>query len=209
MTQSWQNVPHFYVTVAVDMSDVMRFNSQLDLSVNDFILAAAARALLDHPQVNSRWNDGEVELLEEINVAIAVATEKGLYSPVIRDCADLSVRGIGERARELAEKARQGRLKAEDMSDGTFTVSNMGMLGVESFTAIITPPQAAALAVGAVQHEPVVDGGQGDLAVIPRMRLTLSADHRALDGADAADFLNTVRDYLEVPIKLVAAQDDQ
>ncbi|AJF07184.1 hypothetical protein GSUB_12325 [Geoalkalibacter subterraneus] len=119
------------------------------------------------------------------------------------------MRGIGDRARDLAEKARQGRLKAEEMSDGTFTVSNMGMLGVESFTAIITPPQAAALAVGAVQHEPVADAGQGDLVVIPRMRLTLSADHRVFDGADAADFLNTVRDYLEAPITLVATGDDE
>lgn len=202
MTESWQNVPHFFVTVAVDMSDVMHIHSQLDLSVNDFILAAVARALEDHPEVNSRWHEGGVETLEEINVALAVATRHGLFNPVIRNCAELSVRRIGAQAREMAARAQQGRLKADDMSNATFTVSNMGMLGVESFTAIITAPQAAALAVGAVTPEAVAER-EGDVVVIPRMRVTLSADHRVLDGADAAAFLNTVRDYLEQPITLV------
>lgn len=202
MTESWTGVPHFYVTVAVDMRDVMRFHRQLELSVNDFILAATARALAEHPEVNARWMDEGVKTLDAINLALAVAVDKGLYSPVIRDCARLSLRQIGERARELARKAQEGRLGAEDLSEGTFTVSNLGMFGVEAFAAIITAPQAAALAVGAVTEEVLADA-HGNIEVVPRLRLTLSADHRVLDGADAAAFLNTLKGYLEAPVRLL------
>uniref|UniRef100_UPI00272E686F 2-oxo acid dehydrogenase subunit E2 n=1 Tax=Geoalkalibacter sp. TaxID=3041440 RepID=UPI00272E686F len=188
--------------VAVDMTDVMRFHHQLDLSVNDFILAAAARALVEHPEVNARWQDDGVKRMEKINLALAVAVDKGLYSPVIHDCARLSLRQIGQQARELARKAQDGKLAQEDLSDGTFTVSNMGMLGVESFTAIVTAPQAAALAVGAVTDEVLADA-HGGIQVVQRLRLTLSADHRVLDGADAAAFLATLKGYLEAPVRLL------
>ncbi len=203
MVESWQNVPHFFVTVAADMTDVIRSRKSLRLSINDFILAAVARSLRDHPWVNSTWKDGEAVEQKSINIALAVATDRGLYNPVIKECEKLNIREISRRSRELGEKAHKGDLSPDSMEGGTFTVSNMGMLDVESFSAIITPPQAAVLAVGTVKGEVVVDE-KGEPAVAPILRLTLSADHRVLDGADAAEFLATVKSYLEAPLTLVA-----
>ncbi len=203
MLESWQNIPHFFVTVAVDMTDVIRFRKDIDVSINDFIVAASARSLSVHPWVNSLWIDGEAVEQASIDIAMAVATERGLYNPVIHDCGNLSLKEISRRARELTDRAHLGKLTAEDMAGGTFTISNMGMLGVESFSAIITPPQAAVLAVGTVKGEVVVDE-QGEPGIAPILRLTLSADHRSLDGADAAEFLATMKSYLEAPVTLVA-----
>jgi pyruvate dehydrogenase E2 component (dihydrolipoamide acetyltransferase) len=132
-----------------------------------------------------------------------VATEGGLYYPVIKNLERLSLKQIGESTTVLAEKAHLGKLSDEDQEGGTFTVSNMGMLGVESFAAIITPPQAAVLAVGTVKGEVVVDEHE-ELVVAPMVRLTLSADHRILDGADAAEFLDSLKSYLEAPVTLIA-----
>jgi len=202
MLESWQSIPHFFVTVAVDMTDVIRFRKDLGVSINDFILAAVARSLGEHPWVNSLWIDGEAVEQETANIAMAVATERGLYNPVIHDCGALSLKEISRRARDLADRAHLGKLAAEDMAGGTFTISNMGMLGVESFSAIITPPQVAVLAVGTVKGEVVVDE-QGEPGIAPILRLTLSADHRSLDGADAAEFLATMKSYLEAPVTLV------
>ena len=139
---------------------------------------------------------------KEINIAVAVATERGLYNPVVRNCEQLSLREIGRRAGELVDRAHAGRLNQEEMEGGTFTISNMGMLGVESFTAIITPPQAAVLAVGTVKGEAVVEE-KGEPGIAPTVRLTLSADHRTLDGADAAEFLAAMKSYLEAPVTLI------
>lgn len=203
MEEAWRSIPHFYVTMPVDMTDVIRFRKDLGATINDFILAAAARALTEHPWVNATWNGEQGVELPDINIAMAVATDRGLYNPVIHNCEKLSLKQISGKARELGEKAaNQGRLKPEEMEGGTFTITNMGMLGVESFGAIITPPQAAVLSVGTVKGEIVVDE-QGEPAVAPVMRLTLSADHRVLDGADAAEFLDTIKSYLEAPIMLV------
>ncbi len=202
MVESWQNIPHFFVTVSVDMTDVIKFRKDLKVSVNDFILAAVARSLLEHPWVNSLWGDGEAVEQKEVNLAMAVATDRGLYNPVIKDCGPLSLKEISRRAAEVAERAHQGKLRQEDMEGGTFTISNMGMLGVESFSAIITPPQAAVLAVGTIKGEVVVDEN-GEPGIAPILRLTLSADHRILDGADAAEFMATLKSYLEAPVTLV------
>jgi len=202
MLESWQNIPHFFVTVAVDMTDVIRFRKDIEVSINDFILAATARSLHEHPWVNSHWIDGEAVEQESINIAMAVATDRGLYNPVIRDCGNLTLKEISRRARDLTDRAHLGKLVHEDLEGGTFTISNMGMLGVESFSAIITPPQAAVLAVGTVKGEVVVDD-QGEPGIAPILRLTLSADHRTLDGADAAEFLATLKSYLEAPVTLV------
>ena len=203
MEEGWRTIPHFYVTMAVDMTDVIRFRKDLGVTINDFVLAATARALRDHPWVNATWNGEQGMELPEINIAMAVATERGLYNPVIRNCERLSLKQLSEKAHDLADRAaNQGRLQPEELEGGTFTITNMGMLGVESFCAIITPPQAAALAVGTVKGEIVVDD-QGEPAVAPIMRLTLSADHRVLDGADAAEFLDAIKTYLEAPIVLV------
>ncbi len=202
MAESWQSIPHFFVTVAVDMTDIIRIRKDLGASINDFIIAAAARCLQEYPWVNSHWVDGDTVEQPQIDIAIAVATDRGLYNPVLRDCGQLSLREIGRRTGELVAKAHAGRLNAEELEGGTFTISNMGMLGVESFTAIITPPQAAVLAVGTVKGEAVV-GDKGEPGVAPMVRLTLSADHRILDGADAAEFLTALKSYLEAPVTLI------
>lgn len=203
MVDSWQNKPHFFVTIAVDMTDIIRFRKDLGITINDFIMAAASAALKEHPWVNSHWVNGEAVEQKQINLAMAVATEGGLYYPVIKDVEQLSLKQLGQSAAELAEKAHLGQLSDDDQEGGTFTISNMGMLGVESFSAIITPPQAAVLAVGTVKGEVVVDEHE-ELVVAPMVRVTLSADHRILDGADAAEFLDSLRSYLEAPVTLIA-----
>ncbi len=204
MEEAWRTIPHFYVTMPVDMTDVIRFRKDLGVTINDFVLAATAKALQEHPWVNATWNGEQGVELADINIAMAVATDRGLYNPVLHNCEKLSLKQISAKARDLGEKAaNKGRLQPQEMEGGTFTITNMGMLGVESFGAIITPPQAAVLSVGTVKGEIVVDE-QGEPAVAPVMRLTLSADHRVLDGADAAEFLDTVKSYLEAPIMLVS-----
>lgn len=206
MEEAWESIPHFFVTVAVDMTDVIRFRKSLGVTINDFILAATARSLVQHPWVNSHWADGEAVEQPQVNIAMAVATEHGLFNPILADCGGLPIKGIHRQAAELAELAHQGKLSREMMEGGTFTISNMGMLGVESFSAIITPPQAAVLAVGTVKGEVVVDeSGEPGIATV--VRLTLSADHRILDGADAADFLDTLKSFLEAPVTLVAGDE--
>jgi pyruvate dehydrogenase E2 component (dihydrolipoamide acetyltransferase) len=203
MVNSWQNKPHFFVTIAVDMTDVIRFRKDLEITINDFIMAAVVAALKEHPWVNSHWINGEAVEQKEINLAMAVATEGGLYYPVIKNVERLSLKQIGQSSKESAERAHLDQLTDEDQDGGTFTVTNMGMLGVESFSAVITPPQAAVLAVGTVKGEVVVDEHE-ELVVAPMVRLTLSADHRILDGADAADFLDSLKSYLEAPVTLIA-----
>jgi pyruvate dehydrogenase E2 component (dihydrolipoamide acetyltransferase) len=188
--------------MAVDMTDVIRIRKDLRASINDFIIAAAARSLREHPWVNSHWAEERGVEQQAINIAIAVATERGLYNPVLHHCERLTLGEISRRAAGLVERAHGGRLTPEELEGGTFTISNMGMLGVESFTAIITPPQAAVLAVGTVRGEAVVDE-KGEPGVAPVVRLTLGADHRILDGADAAEFLATLKSYLEAPVTLV------
>jgi pyruvate dehydrogenase E2 component (dihydrolipoamide acetyltransferase) len=201
MEEAWQSIPHFHVTMTVDMTDVIRLRQEQGLTINDYVLAAAAQALKEHPWVNSCWNGEQGVEVETIGLAMAVATDCGLYYPVVKNCEKLSLKQISARARALSAKAHQGNLDADECLGGTFTVTNMGMLGVESFAAIITPPQAAVLAVGTVRGETVVND-QGEPAVAPVMRMTLGADHRLLDGADAAEFLGTIKSYLEAPVML-------
>lgn len=203
MEQAWLTIPHFHVTMTVDMTDVIRLRTDLGMTINDFILGAASHALQEHPWVNSVWNGERGVEVDHIGLAMAVATDCGLYYPVIKNCPSLSLKQISQTARELAGKAHRGTLTEEERAGATFTVTNMGMLGVESFAAIITPPQAAVLAVGTVKGEVVVDE-QGEPGVAPIMRMTLGADHRLLDGADAAEFLATVKSYLEAPAMLIA-----
>ncbi len=203
MQQSWQHAPHFFVTVAVDMTDVIRFRSDLGVTINDFILAATTRSLQEHPWVNSHFIDDEAIEQSAVNISMAVETEQGLYYPVVKNCNGKSVRELGLSSAEMVVKAHSGKLTEEDMDGGSFTISNMGMLGVESFSAIIAPPQVAVLAIGTVRGEVIIDEYE-EMTMAPMVRLTLSGDHRALDGADAADFLGTLKSYLEAPIILVA-----
>ena len=200
--EAWTTIPHFHVTMTVDMTDVIRFRQDLGMTINDFILSAVTRALKEHPWVNSFWNGEQGVEIANIGLAMAVATDCGLYYPVLKECEKLGLKQISHVARDMASKAHQGTLTDEECDGGTFTVTNMGMLGVESFAAIITPPQAAVLAVGTVKGEIIVDE-QGEPAVAPVMRMTLGADHRLLDGADAAEFLATIKSYLEAPVILI------
>ncbi len=210
MVESKQQAPHFYITVDVDMAAAMSLREQLNallpegerLSVNDLIVKAAAVALQKFPRINASFAGEEIRIHDQINIGIAVARDVGLLTTVIRDCDKKSLGQIARDARELVGRAREGRMRAEDMVGATFTISNLGMFDVESFIAIINPPQAAILAAGTVKRVPVVDAG-GQLAVGVRMKATLSADHRVTDGAEAARFMQAFKAVLEQPMQLM------
>jgi pyruvate dehydrogenase E2 component (dihydrolipoamide acetyltransferase) len=210
MVESKQQAPHFYITVEVDMAAAMGLREQLNvllpederLSVNDLIVKAAAIALQKFPHINASFAGEEIRVHDQINIGIAVARDVGLLTTVIRDCDKKSLGQIARDARELVGRAREGRMRAEDMVGATFTISNLGMFDVESFIAIINPPQAAILAVGTVKRVPVVDAG-GQLAAGTRMKATISADHRVTDGAEAARFMQAFKAALEQPMQLM------
>jgi pyruvate dehydrogenase E2 component (dihydrolipoamide acetyltransferase) len=206
LTESKQNAPHFYLTVEVDMAEAMRLraavNEQaegtLKVSVNDMVVKASAWALKRHPSLNSSFRDGKLLIYDRINISVAVALDEGLVSPVIPDVDRKTLGQIAQETKAMVARAREGKLRSEDYADGTFTVSNLGMFDIDTFIAIINPPQAAILAVGAVREVPVVRNGQ--LAVGQTMKVTLSADHRATDGAQGARFLADIRRSLEKPL---------
>jgi pyruvate dehydrogenase E2 component (dihydrolipoamide acetyltransferase) len=210
MVESKQQAPHFYVTVEVDMAAAMALREQLNallpederLSVNDLIVKASAVALQKFPRINASFAGEEIRIHDQINIGIAVARDVGLLTTVIRDCDKKSLGQIARDARELVGRAREGRMRAEDMVGATFTISNLGMFDVESFVAIINPPQAAILAVGTVKRVPVVDA-EGQLAAGTRMKATISADHRVTDGAEAARFMQAFKAALEQPMQLM------
>lgn len=202
MTQSKQTAPHFYISMDVDMAAVMKLRNQwkergdaASPSINDFILQAAARALKEFPSFNSSFADQGIQQHAEINIGVAVALEAGLVVPVIRNADRLSLRELAKQSRELADKAQNKKLIPLDYEGGTFTVSNLGMLGVDSFVAIINPPQCAILAVGRVAPRVVTDGD--GMEIKSMMTATLSADHRVVDGASAARFLGQIKQHLE------------
>jgi pyruvate dehydrogenase E2 component (dihydrolipoamide acetyltransferase) len=204
MTKSKQTAPHFYLSMDADMTEVTRRRSalkekgeELVPSINDFILSASARALKDFPSLNASVTDHGVEIYSDINIGMAVALEEGLVVPVIRNGDRLSLQELAKESRELAEKAQTKKLFPLDYEGGTFTVSNLGMFGVDNFVAIINPPQCAILAVGQVAPR-VVPYGEG-IAVRPMMTMSLSADHRVVDGAIAARFLQEIKRLLERP----------
>lgn len=200
MRESVNTIPHFQVTVAVDLTEVSRLREQLKAegtgySINDFVLKAAAMALVEHPTVNSSFENESISWHAHVNLGMAVSVEDGLLVPVIKQAENMTLAEIRDDARALAEKARQRRLSAEEMAGGTFTVSNLGMLGVESFTAIINPGQSAILAVAGVADQPVVLNGE--IVIRKIMKMTISADHRIMDGALAAEFINSIKSKLE------------
>jgi pyruvate dehydrogenase E2 component (dihydrolipoamide acetyltransferase) len=200
LSQSFRTAPHFFVTVSVDMTELLKLRSSLkadgrDYSVNDFILKAVALALVENPAVNSTTDGRNVWWHGKVNLGMAVALDQGLVVPVIRDAEDLSLDEIHEQATELSSKARAGKLTMEEMAGSTFTISNMGMMDVENFTAIINPGESAILAVSSTRAQPVVVDGQ--IAVRNLMKITLSSDHRLVDGAMAARFANAVKKRLE------------
>lgn len=199
--------PHFYETVDINMEHAMSARSKLNevsdlkISFNDIVVKACAVALRRHPAVNSSWMDDVIRKHGDVNVAVAVAIDEGLMTPVIRHADKKNLRQIGSETRELAGLARDRKLQPEQMEGSTFTISNLGMFGIEEFTAIINPPNACILAVGAIRNVPIVKDGE----VVPghMMKVTLSSDHRIVDGAKAAEFLTTLRQLLENPLSML------
>ena len=211
MTESKQHVPHFYATVEVKMDAALELRRQLNaqleeeglkLSVNDFVMKACAVALRNYPNLNAIYTTRGVELHEKVDMAMAVALDQGLITPVIRDAGSKGLATISREAKDLATRAREGGLKPEEYQGGTITVSNMGMFGVESFTAIINPPQAAIVAVSSIDRRPAYDEN-GEVVPASFMKLTLSADHRIANGRDGALYMSEVKRTLENPVLLM------
>ena len=201
-------IPHFYVTSEVAMdrawglrADLNALEGQPKVSVTDMIIKACALALLKNPGVNAQLQGQAIRVFHRAHIGIAVALDEGLISPVLRDCDAKPLTQIAFEARDLAERARGGKLRAQEMSGATFSVSNLGMFDVEEFSAIINPPEGAILAVGSVLEKPVADGGQ--IRVGRRMKMTISCDHRVMDGAMGARFLQDVKRLLEEPLRLL------
>jgi len=199
--------PHFYETIDIDMKraiearTAMNAGGDVKISFNDLVVKACAKALRLHPKMNSSWLGDVIRQHGGVHVAVAVAIDDGLVTPVIRNADVKGLAQISAETKELAGKARDKKLQPEDWEGSTFTISNLGMYGIEEFTAIINPPNAAIMAVGAIRDVPVVENGQ----VVPgkRMKVTLSSDHRVVDGATCAEFLNSVRKFLENPTTML------
>jgi pyruvate dehydrogenase E2 component (dihydrolipoamide acetyltransferase) len=210
MTQSKQQVPHYYATVEIEVDDLLALRKQLNeqleeqgikLSINDFVMKAVALALKDFPNLNALWTSEGIELHQQVDLAMAVALEEGLITPVIRDAANKTLSAISAASKDLAKRAREGALKPEEYQGGTVTVSNMGMFGVESFAAIINPPQAAIVAVSSIMQRAMFK--DDEVVPVSIMKLTLSADHRISNGAEGAQYLAEVKRLLEHPMTLV------
>ncbi len=212
LSQSMQTAPHFYVTSVIDTDKLAALRQQINeyaatdpspvkVSFNDLIVKAVARALVRIPQVNVSFAEDRILQKKQVHIGVAVALEQGLIVPVLRNADQRGILDIAREARRLSEAAREGKLRPEDFSGGTFTVSNLGMFDVDSFTAVINPPESAILAVGSITPTPVVVDGQ--VVVRNRVKVTLSSDHRAIDGAMAARFLQEVKRLLEEPFGLI------
>ncbi len=210
LTESKQTVPHFYLTIDVDAAPLLAarqtINATLEgtgakVSVNDLIVKACALALRRVPACNAAFVGDALLYHQVVDISVAVAVPDGLLTPVVRDADRKGVAAISAEIRELAGRARDKKLKPEEMQNGTFSISNLGMYGIESFAAVINPPEGAILAVGSVRDEPVVEGG----AIVPgkRLRMTLSCDHRVVDGAIGAEFLAALKKIIEAPLTMI------
>lgn len=209
MTESKQNLPHFYVTGEYDVEKLMALRKQVNAllpddektSVNDYILKAVALCLREYPNLNASLDGDEIVRHGQVNIGVAVAVEGGLLTVVNKDTDRKSIRQISVEVKEMVARARSGKVRPDDIEGSTFSVSNLGMYGVEEFIAIINPPEAAILAVGSAQQKPVVKDGE----IVPgwRMKATISVDHRVSDGAEAAQFMQSLARYLEEPLRLM------
>jgi pyruvate dehydrogenase E2 component (dihydrolipoamide acetyltransferase) len=210
MTQSKTTAPHFYVTTEIDMGEAMAFRQEINatvtedvekVSVNDLIVRAVALALHKFPRLNASYQGDVIQVYPEINIGVAVALDEGLITPVVHQVDQKSLVELARAAKGVIERARSGKLRSDDLTGGTFTVSNLGMFDVDDFIAIINPPEAAIVAAGSVREVPVIENGEVKSA--QRMKLTVSADHRVTDGAEAARFLQEVKRLLQSPLWLV------
>ena len=212
LVESIGPVPHFFLTIEVDMGRVMQarktVNAMLEeegrkVSINDFVLKATAGALRKHPNCNAHWlgADQGIRRFNAVHIGVAVAVEDGLITPVVRHAHQKGIARISEEVREMAGRAREKKLKPEEYTGATFSVSNLGMFGIEEFTAVINPPEAGILAVGGIEEIPVVE--DGEVVVRPRMKVTMSCDHRVIDGAQGARFLQTLKGMLEEPAAIL------
>ncbi len=207
LSESKFSAPHFYLTMEIDMSKAVEARkgmneiSPVKISFNDLIIKASAVALRQNPDVNVSWLGDAIRYYKHINIGVAVAIDEGLVVPVVRFADQKSLAQIAAEVRELGEKARERKLQPEEFQGNTFTISNLGMFGIEEFTAIINPPDACILAVGAIREKPVVKDGEIKTAHL--MKVTLSCDHRAVDGAVGSRFLKTLKDLLEEPVRML------
>ncbi len=210
MTESKTTTPHFYVSTSVIMDEALRIRERINstrepdqkISVNDIVIKAAAMSLAKHDVMNASYEEGyRIKMHDSINIGIAVALPDGLITPVVRDCANKSLSDISSEARDLINRARQGEIRPDEYSGATFSITNLGMYEVDEFQAIIVPPQAAILAVGAAIPQPVVV--DDEVKIRKKMRLTVSADHRVVDGARVAEFLRDLKHALEHPMTLL------
>lgn len=208
MTESKQTAPHFYVTVEIDMEPAMAFRTQLNnvfeakISFTDIIAKGCASALMLHPQVNGTFLGDKARTHHFVHIGVAVALEDGLVTPIVRNCEQKGIGIINQELRDLVDRARTRKLKPDEYQGATFTISNLGMFGVDEFAAIVNPPEGAILAVGAIVEKPVVKNGQ--IVVGHSMRVTLSSDHRIIDGVIAAKFLQDLKKMIENPASLVS-----
>jgi len=208
LAESLFTAPHFYLTVSIDMDNAMAARAQINeiapvkVSFNDIVVKAVAVALKKHPAVNSSWQGDKIRFNEHTNIGVAMAVEDGLLVPVVRFADGKSLSHISAEVKDFAQKAKAKKLQPADWEGSTFTVSNLGMFGIDEFTSIINSPDGAILSVGAIQAVPVVKNG----AVVPGnvMKVTLGCDHRVVDGATGAAFLQTLKALVENPVRLLA-----
>ena len=208
LTEAKQTVPHFYLTVDCEVDALLRVRAELNgrsdaykLSVNDFVIRAVALALRKVPAANASWGEDAIKLYKDVDVSVAVATPNGLITPIVRHADHKGLAAISNEMKELATKAKDGKLKPEEFQGGGFTISNLGMYGIKEFAAIINPPQGCILAVGAGEQRPVVKNGA--LAIATVMTCTLSVDHRVVDGAVGAEFLAAFKKLVEDPLAML------
>ncbi len=207
LSESLFTAPHFYITMSIDMDAAItariRINelSKVKISFNDIVLKAVAVALTQHPKINSSWLGDKIRVNHKVNIGVAVAVDEGLLVPVVRNADTKPLSQISKEVKDFAQKAKDKKLQPSDWEGSTFTISNLGMFGVDEFTAIINPPDACILAIGGISQVPVVKNG----AVVPGnvMKVTLSCDHRVVDGATGSAFLQTVKSLLEEPLRML------
>ncbi|HLP32911.1 MAG TPA: dihydrolipoamide acetyltransferase family protein, partial [Bacteroidia bacterium] len=207
LSDSKNTAPHFYLTMSIQMDKVMEARKSMNefspvkISVNDIIIKAVATALRRNPKANSSWLGDKIRMNHHIHVGVAVAIEDGLIVPVVKFADNKSISHISAEVKELADKAKNKKLQPQEFEGNTFTISNLGMFGIDEFTAIINPPDSCILAVGAAKETVIVENGQFKAAHI--MKVTLSCDHRSVDGAVGSAFLQTLKELLENPVKLL------